>query len=548
MSFLGHFIIAVLLISPISGIINAQEDCCSHGEYKCHTIELLKNRKDKKLHTDKFQEDFRIPMQSKYPSKEGYFVIHYDTTGSNKVDLTDNNMNGVPDYVDSVAFYFDVAYNFLVNGLNYNPPPPDSGFGGDDRYDIHIVNLVAEDYAIYGYTEVELDINPPLKNPRHTSSIYIDNDYSPFDSIKVANGNKTPAYAITGINAVKITSVHELHHAIQFGYGYPDNNGIAFMEMSSTWLESELYPDLNNYLAYIGDLFKSLESYPLSEANDAQTGYRWNVLFKFLSEAYSPDLILTFWNFILEEYDGFEALYYSIEKHNLDYNAVWTEFLSWIYHTNTRSNGDIYFADATRFPRLALNVNENMTSEIFEYVELLQPYQFLPIRVNNLSGSDNGITHFDFIIGKIQPKSVNDEISEFKLKINRNEDTQIPYSIFKYYLEADKGDLISAVFVNDGARYPEESFVLPNPVDLSVNYLFIAVPLLNSNNLKYNVMIYDPNYMVVVDKNIEPSRNIGYNGFRIDLAENSLASGVYLYSVSGNEKSFFGKFAITKKK
>jgi hypothetical protein len=143
--------------------------------------------------------------------------------------------------------------------------------------------------------------------------------------------------------------------------------------------------------------------------------------------------------------------------------------------------------------------------------------------------------------------TVTDEQSEFKLQINKNEDTQIPYSIFKYNLDSDKGDIISAVFVNDGARYPEESFVLPNPVDLSVDYLFIAVPLLNANNLKYNIMIYDPNYMVVVDKNIEPSRNSGYNGFRIDLANNSLASGVYLYSVSGNDKSFFGKFAITKK-
>jgi hypothetical protein len=511
-------------------------------------MELLKNRKDKELHSDRLQEDFRIPMQSKFPSQEGYFVIHFDTVGVNKVDLTDSNQNGVPDYIDSVAFYFDAAYVFLVNQLGYNPPPPDSSFGGDDRYDIHIVNLVAEDYAIYGYTEVELDINPPLKHPRYTSSIYIDNDFSPFDSIKVANGNKIPAYAITGINAVKITSVHELHHAIQFGYGFPDDDGVAFMEMSSTWLESELYPDLNNYLAYIGDLFRSLESYPLSESNNAQTGYRWNVFFKYLSEAYSPKLILDFWSFILEEQTSFEALYSSIEANNLDYNDVWTEFLSWIYHTNTRANGDTYFAEAARFPRLTINLSENMSSDIFEIVELLQPYQFMPIRINNLSGSDKGITHFDFIIGKIQPKTVTDELSEFTLKINKNEDSQIPYSMFKYNLEADKGGIVSAVFVNDGARYPEESFVLPNPIDLTVDDFFIAVPLLNANNLKYNIMIYDPSYMVVVDKNIEPSRSSGYTGFRIDLDDNSLASGVYLYSISGNEKSFFGKFAITKKK
>lgn len=548
MKFFGIFIIVGFTFQIFSGIILAGDDCCSQGHYKCMTTELLKNRKSNKLYTERFQEDFRIPMQQKFPTSKGFFVIHFDTVGVNKVDLTDSDKNGVPDYIDSVAYYFDAAYEFLVAKLGYNPPPADSGFGGDDRYDIHVISLVTQNNAIYGYTEAELDIYPALKNPRHTSSIYIDNDYSVYDSITANNGNKVPAYSITGMDAVKITSVHELHHAIQFGYGFPEQDGIAFMEMSSTWLESELYPEYNNYLAYIGDLFKSIESYPLSNANDAQTGYRWNIFFKYLSESYSPNLIRDFWDRILDGDNSFEALYNAISENNLNYHDVWEAFLPWVYHTNTRSNGDTYFAEASRFPRLTININETMTSEIFEYVDMLLPYQFVPIRVNNLSGSDKAVTHFDFIVGNIEPKSVSNDMTEFSLRIDKSNGLRIPYSIFNYKIESDNDEFISAAFVNDGSRYPEDSFVLPNPVDLSVDNLFIAVPMLENYNLKYNIMIFDPNYMVVVDEIAELSRNSGFSGFRVDLKVNSLASGVYFYSVSGNGKSFFGKFALTLKK
>ena len=36
-------------------------------------------------------------------SDSGHFYIHYDTTGNAAPNLTDNNGNGIPDYVDDVG-------------------------------------------------------------------------------------------------------------------------------------------------------------------------------------------------------------------------------------------------------------------------------------------------------------------------------------------------------------------------------------------------------------------------------------------------------------
>ncbi len=548
MKYLLWYIIISFLFLVFVQEIFGDEHCCRCSGYKCYTVELVKSLKNKEHGHGLLQEDFRIPMQKSAVSPKGFFVIHYDTSGTDKVDLSDFNDNGIPDYVDSVAYYFDLAYEFLVYELGYNPPPPDSGFGGNDKYDVYIVNLVSDSYAIYGYTEVELEINPLRKNPQYTSSIRIDNNFSRFDSIRAPNGNMVPAYAITEIDAVKITSVHELHHAIQFGYGYPDD-GIAFMEMASTWLESALHPSANNYLNYINDLFKNIEAYPLSDSHNPQVGYRWNVLFKFLADKYSHTILRNFWEKIAEEQSPFEALYNAVAKNGHDYHDTWEEFLTWIYHTNTRSNGDMYFKEASRFPRLVISTEEMMRINNFGYSKNLLPYQIYTLRINNATGEQRGIRSLDLIVSYI-PKIEFDSEQAISATLNISTNSNLPklvkYSNFSYEV-LPQTDFATVAFVNDGARYPDDSFALPNPVDLSVDNLFIAVPLLERLNQKYNVMIFDPSYNMLVNTNIEPTLYEGFNGFKIDIKNNKMPSGVYFYTINGNEKKYSGKFALIMK-
>ncbi len=60
------------------------------------------------------------------------FIIHFDTTGSFAVYHPNEDINpadGIPDYVNRTAEYFESAYDSLVLGLGFDPPPSDGSAG-----------------------------------------------------------------------------------------------------------------------------------------------------------------------------------------------------------------------------------------------------------------------------------------------------------------------------------------------------------------------------------------------------------------------------------
>jgi hypothetical protein len=47
------------------------------------------------------------PQEITIASPSGKFLIHYTKYGNDRVDSTDKNQNSIPDYIDSVCYYFD---------------------------------------------------------------------------------------------------------------------------------------------------------------------------------------------------------------------------------------------------------------------------------------------------------------------------------------------------------------------------------------------------------------------------------------------------------
>ena len=78
----------------------------------------------------------RSDMNEQYVTQSGMFTIHYDVQGPFAVNLTDNNSNNVPDYIDSVAYYIDFSYEKEVEELGFDFRHTDKGLGGTDNYDI----------------------------------------------------------------------------------------------------------------------------------------------------------------------------------------------------------------------------------------------------------------------------------------------------------------------------------------------------------------------------------------------------------------------------
>lgn len=166
-----------------------------------------------------------------YDSPGGHFRIHYtkDTTYDDAVyGYTEP---GTPVYVTSLASYLDNTWTQIITNMLYISPPGDGALGGGvDLVDVYLLNLNAYGYATY-------------ENNPSDVFIVIDNDFTGFP----ANLDSDPRYG-----ALKVTAAHEFFHASHFQYTTDIANNRWWFEATSTWMEDEIYPSVNDYLNYLG--------------------------------------------------------------------------------------------------------------------------------------------------------------------------------------------------------------------------------------------------------------------------------------------------------
>jgi len=186
-----------------------------------------------------------------------FFRIHYTTTGINAI-LYDINL---------LAQALDSTYKFEIDYLGYPIPPPDGSAGGDEKYDIYVLDLG----NLYGQTASETNVGIS----RWTSYIEIDNDFPWYTN---ANPPKPP------IDAARVTVAHEFHHSIQFGSYAPESGGsyrsldTYFYELTSTSMEEFVFDHVDDYYDYMDTYFNNTDL-----AFPRQNGYNiaiWNIFLK----------------------------------------------------------------------------------------------------------------------------------------------------------------------------------------------------------------------------------------------------------------------------
>ncbi|SVE50606.1 uncharacterized protein METZ01_LOCUS503460, partial [marine metagenome] len=121
----------------------------------------------------------RPELQDSTLSPKGHFYIHYDTTAANDElqsgppDLTDLNLNGVPDYIDEVGIIADSAMKVLVEVMKFQRAP----FDADSIYDIYIMDFGDN---TYGFNDFDGDDTADQNQEDGTSSyLRIDRDFIP---------------------------------------------------------------------------------------------------------------------------------------------------------------------------------------------------------------------------------------------------------------------------------------------------------------------------------------------------------------------------------
>lgn len=330
-------------------------------------------------------------LPDSYASPGGRFRIHYTTTDSDAVfqPTVITNPAGVPNYVYNMALIADSVYDRMITDMGYPVPPADDGYpeGGDDRYDIYLINLSP---SFLGATYPD-SIDYEGDSTQATSFIVLDNDYS---SIARYRDNPLPI--------VRVTLAHEYFHAVQFGMDWreadfvPFGNQLLFarawMEMSAVWMEEIMYDNINDYYGYLPEFFnqpgKSIEQFNSLTDLHPYASAVWPI---FLTEYFNnPDMIREIWlrcgelgygNDFLE---ASQQVIDSISGGTEDWASVFREFALWNYFTGTRSSfgpNNVGYVERAQYPEIP---DSQIGTHGFDSLTYLLPYP----AVRNFSDDD----------------------------------------------------------------------------------------------------------------------------------------------------------------
>ena len=267
-----------------------------------------------------------LPLDILSPS--GKFRIHYTTFGIDKVNSEDKNNNGIPDYVELAAEYFDHSHSIIVDSLGYNPPAPDSS-GKGREFDVYLISMS----RTYGITWLEETV--PGVVDAYSCYIEVDNDFFGFKT--------------TPLQALMVTSAHEYFHAVQVGYRYRDED-VFFMEMCSTWMEDFIYEQVNDYLQYINNFFKNI-NYPFYYTNKSWFEYGsclWNHM---ITKKYGVELIRKVWELVPEQ-TAFNSIQQVLQQYDTTFKLELVSFGLWNYFTGSRANTISYYSEGDLYPEV----------------------------------------------------------------------------------------------------------------------------------------------------------------------------------------------------
>src|SRR3972149_7700908 len=288
----------------------------------------------------------------------------------------------IEENLSMAAMSIDSAYNFEVNYLGYPAPPSDNGMGGDNLYDIYIVNLGG---GLYGYTESEDD----LGGQKYTSFIVVDNDYA--------------GYYSTGIKGARVTLAHEFHHSIQMGNYILRFDDTFFYEITSTSMEEFVYDDVNDYYAYMSSYFQNPQK--AFAENDGYNLAIWNI---YLKENFGFGIIKKQWE-LMPTQRAMNTINTSITEAGSSFKHELNNFGVWTHYTKYRTIPNKYFEEAAFYPLIrydtlkfsspsrSVTIKSRATANNFIRFtnQLNEDTLFVLITNADVQGALNNISHTD---------------------------------------------------------------------------------------------------------------------------------------------------------
>jgi hypothetical protein len=491
---------------------------------------------------------YRVDKQAYFDSPSGFFRIHFDTTGGHAVyqpDIDIDPADGIPDFVNRTAEYFDLAWFFQCDSLLYDTPPFDSlRGGGENLYDIYMHRYA----GAYGVTFAEFQSNQrPGRAYDYTSYVYVDPSYDGFGY----EDRTLP---------MKVTSAHEFAHAVQFAYNL--FAGGWYMENCATWMEDMIWDGINDNYAYLY-YFLNYPHYSLFTANGGfeYGGFIWPM---FLYENWGHEFILSSWNYTIDN-DAVSALELTCGDYRTSLDEQYVIFSLWNYLTNYRDDGN-HYEEGSNYP-LARTMRthsdypvDNMTSSFrptapgCNYILFTNEGQQGNLHIV-FDGDDDRIWYLQII------RAAADDSHAYDIfEIDTANDGEYIVENFGQYLwvalvaditQGASGDYLYSAFleptvVDQRGNATPSGFILegnyPNPFN-GRTIISLFSPVEEAASLE----IFDIRGRMIAQQNLALAS--GRNRISVDLEERSgaaLASGVYYFRVTLQRNNLKGKMLYLK--
>jgi len=313
-------------------------------------------------------------------SSSGHVRVHYTTSGVDAVPATDDDGTGIPDYVEEAVRSLEIAWDYETGTLGYLPPPSDSLSGGSAAIDVYLLDLSKAGptgNGWYGITNFDEQIAFGTLE-RYTSWIEVDNDFSPDDR----NVHGQRVFVTTGIDGLRVTTAHELHHTIQVGaYGVSRVPPLQPMlyEMTSTWMELAVWPALRDWATYMAQLLKNPEFFPFS-APGAGNGYPWGWYGAVLHSYEGKHILRTTWEHIALGERPFQALDNACDAEGVPLEQMFCDALRVLYRTGSRGKTNPILPFADSLPEINLYVDQSVKVPSDVVSGILKPYDVRAMR------------------------------------------------------------------------------------------------------------------------------------------------------------------------
>ncbi|PIE75731.1 hypothetical protein CSA17_05905, partial [bacterium DOLJORAL78_65_58] len=236
--------------------------------------------------------------------------MNYTTTGADAVPAEDTNpANGVPDFVEKVATYFDYSWEIEVDTHGFQAPPI-----GNGQYQ---VSFAAQN--TYGYTSI---VNYNQGSTRITMH----------PNFTVFPGNDDPEGNVWG--AAKVTAAHEFKHATQFATSRWSEGG--WNEVDAVWAEELVYDIVNDYYNYLsGESPIRQPTIPLDGGAQNTGSYEDCVWEMWMSQTWGVEFIHDYWEYrqthtLVSVMNSFE---YVMNQYGTTLTEGWALFTAWNYGT-----------------------------------------------------------------------------------------------------------------------------------------------------------------------------------------------------------------------